>query len=110
DAWSGAGVLPDETVGVGERTEAADEGQPVRTGARRIDARVLRGRAATVQRQLDRGFRRGEFDVFAAEAPRHGQPALDIELLGRLDLVDAEEHDEIIDFPVRGTGVLLRRA
>ncbi len=76
--------LPREPVRVGEGPGVAADGEPVRSGAVRRDAGVLGERPAPVERQLD-GRRRGvELDVLAAEALRHGEAAVDVELLARL--------------------------
>src|SRR5215472_4065289 len=101
--------LPREPVRVGEGPGVAANDDPVRAGAVRGDAGVFGGGTAAVERQPD-GRRRGvELDVLAAEALRHGQAAVEVELLGRLDALDPEQQHEVVDLPGGRAGVLLRR-
>src|SRR5262249_59884748 len=93
----------------GEGPGGAAKDAPVGAGAVRGDAGVFGGGTAAVERQPD-GRRRGvELDVLAAEALRHGQAAVEVELLGRLDALDPEQQHEVVDLPSSRAGVLLRR-
>ena len=108
-AYRPRGGFPAEPVRVGERPGVAGDGDPVRPGALRRDAGVLGQGTAPVERQLDVRRRGGELDVLAAEAPRHRQAALDVELLGRGDVRDAQQEHDVVDLPGGRAGVLLRR-
>src|ERR1700759_2196673 len=101
--------FPAEPVRVGERPGVAGDGDPVRSGALRRDAGVLGQGPALVERQLDVRRRGGELDVLAAEAPRHRQAPLDVELLGRGDVRASQQEHDVVDLPGGRTGVLLRR-
>src|SRR6266700_630593 len=100
---------PAETVRVSERPGVAGDGDPVRPGALRRDPGVLGQGPALVERQLDVRRRGGELDVLAAEAPRHRQAPLDVELLGRGDVCASQQEHDVVDLPGSRAGVLLRR-
>src|SRR4029079_14718553 len=106
----GGGSLPDEPVRVGEGVGGAAEDDAVRAGAVGGDADLLGQGAALVQRHFDGvGPTGGELDVHAADALGHGHAPADVELLGGLHVLDADQQDDLVDLAGVGAGVLLRR-
>src|SRR5690606_26924002 len=71
------------------------------------DPGVLGRHPTPVEPERHRRGPRGELDIPAAVALGHRQPALGIALLGRLDLVDAEQHHEVLDRAGGRAAVLL---
>ena len=71
------------------------------------DASVLRERLATVERECDvLGL---ELDILAAKALADLHSLVDIELLGRLHIVDAEQQHDVVDLSRGRAGFLLGR-
>src|SRR4051812_38399063 len=101
--------LPRKSVGVGEGPRVAPDGDAVRAAAVGADARVLGGGAAPVEREPHGRVGGVELDVLAAEALGDGQAVLDVEPLGGLDVLHAEQQHEALDVPDGRPGVLLRR-
>src|SRR3954452_20417045 len=108
-AASGRRGFPREPIRIDERPDVAGDRDAVRARAVRRDARVLRGGASPVERQLDGRGVGGELDVLSAETLRHRQPSVYVELLGRLDVLDTEQQRDFIDLAGGRTGVLLGR-
>src|SRR5690606_14487508 len=104
----GDGGIPAERVGVGEVPGVAVEGDAVRTGALLGHTGEFREAAALVEGEADRvGVLRGELRVLPAETLGGLQALLGVELLARLDVLDAQEQDDVVDRAGGGAGVLL---
>src|SRR5918999_5249894 len=100
--------LPHEPVRVRERPRVADHGDPVRSRAFDVDSDLLRGGAPGVESEADGPGRHLELGVLAAEALAHGEAAVDVELLGRLEVVHSEEEHQVVVLLLSGASVLLR--
>src|SRR3954452_8819775 len=108
-AASGGRGFPREPIRVDERPDVAGDRDAVRSRAVRRDAGVLGGGASPIKRQLDGRGLAVELDVLASEALRHRQPSVYVELLGRLDVLDAEQQRDLVHLAGGQTVVLLGR-